>query len=60
MFLGEIFNTDGKVVGGVLGAAVGLTASVVAPVLGITVSMAQEALDSGCKTYEEIREFWKL
>jgi hypothetical protein len=60
MFLGEIFNTAGKVIGAAVGTVVGLSAITIGTALGITTSMAQEALDAGCKTYEEIKNFHRL
>ncbi len=60
MFLGELFDVAGKVVGATVGTVIGLSAAVVAPVLGITISMAQSAIDAGCTTYDEIRDFCDL
>jgi hypothetical protein len=57
--LGDLANGLGKIVGTVTGSVIGLSASVVAGTLGITVDMVKEATDAGCTTYEEIREFFK-
>lgn len=54
--LGDIFGGIGAIVGSVLGVA----AAVVAETLEITETMVEEAKKAGCKTYEEIREFWNL
>lgn len=54
--LGDIFGVAGSIVGSVLAVPV----AIIATTLGITTEMAQKALDSGCKTYEEIRNFHGL
>ena len=57
--LGDLFRPLGEVVGVVFGTVVGLSAAVVAEGLDITTAMAQEAMDAGCETYDEVREFFK-
>ena len=48
------------IVGAVTGPIIGLSVDVIAGTLNISVSMVQEALDAGCKSYEEIKNFHKL
>ena len=59
-FISDIAKGVGMVVGSVVGPIVGLSLDVVAATLGITVAMAKEAVDAGCKTYEEIKDFHNL
>jgi hypothetical protein len=56
----DLAGIAGSVVGAVVGSIVGLSTSVVAGALGVTASAAQEAIDSGCETYEEVRDFLNL
>lgn len=58
-FLGDIAKGVGEVVGTVTGLVVGIPLNVVAETLGLTKVMVKEALDAGCRTYEEIRNFHK-
>lgn len=58
--LEDVAKGVGSVIGTVTGSVLGLSVSVISGALGITQSMAKEALDSGCKTYEEIKDFHKL
>lgn len=57
---GDLLGGAAKIVGIVVGTVIGVAAAVVAETLGITVTMVEEAKKAGCKTYEEIREFWNL
>ena len=57
--LGDMAKGIGKTIGVASGLIVGVPLIVIAETLGITVKMVQEAIDSGCETYEEIKEFWK-
>jgi len=52
-------NDLAKAAGTVVGAVVGLPLAVIAEALGMTAEMVKEAMDSGCKTYEEIRKYHK-
>ena len=56
--LGDMAKGIGKVIGTATGLVVGLPLSVVAETLGFTTKMVKEAMDAGCETYEEIRDFW--
>jgi hypothetical protein len=56
-FLNEIGKAVGAVVGVATGPIIGLSVDLIANTLGMSVSMVKEAIDSGCKTYDEIRDF---
>lgn len=58
-FLGDIAKGVGSVVGTVTGLVVGIPLSIVAETLGMTEKMVKQAKDSGCETYEEIKDFWR-
>jgi predicted transcriptional regulator len=58
-FLKDIVQGVATVAGTVIGVAGGLTVAAVAGVLGITEQMVRQAMDAGCKTVEEIKEFWE-
>lgn len=58
-FLGDMAKGIGKVVGTATGLVVGIPLHVIATTLGLTTAMVKEAMDAGCKTYEEINDFWK-
>ncbi len=58
--LGDLAKGIGSIVGAVVGPIVGISFSVIAGTLGITISMVKEAVDAGCESYEEIRDFHKL
>ena len=51
-----MFNLFGEALGTVLGIAI----APIAIALGITEEMVKAAIKSGCKTVEEIKEFYKL
>lgn len=59
-FLGDIAKGIGSIVGTAVGSIVGIPLNIIALTLNITKEMAQEAIDAGCKTYEEIKEFFDL
>ena len=59
-FLNDVAKGIGTVVGAVVGPVVGVSYSVIATTLGISITMVDEAVKSGCSTYEEIRDFHKL
>jgi len=54
--LGDLF----KAVGAITGSILAIPIAVVAEALEITTDMVEEAKESGCETYDEIRDFWKL
>jgi len=58
--LGDIAKIAGSIVGTVVGPIVGISVSIVANTLGISIAMVNEATRSGCKSYEEIRNFHNL
>ena len=57
-FLDDMAKGIGKVVGTATGLVFGVPIKIIAETLGFTVSMVKEAMDAGCETYEEIRDFW--
>lgn len=57
--LGDMAKGFGKIIGTATGLVIGLPLSVIAETLGFTTEMVKEAMDAGCETYEEIKEFWK-
>ncbi len=59
-FIGDIFRGVGKVVGTIVGPIIGIPVHIVAETLGITKEMAQEAIDAGCESYEEVRDYFNL
>lgn len=59
-FLGDVAKGIGSIVGAVAGPIIGLSFDVIAGTLNITTSMVKEAIDSGCKTYEDIKDFHDL
>jgi len=58
--LGDIIKGVGTVIGVAVGSVVGISSIVIATTLGITLAMVEEALEAGCSTYEEIKEFHNL
>lgn len=54
---GDIIDGVTKVVGAVTGTILGLSAAVVGEALSIPVKFVQEAMDSGCTTYDEVRDW---
>jgi len=58
--LSDIVKGAASVVGVVVGSVLGVSVTVIAATLGITVIMVSEAMDAGCTTYEEIRDFHGL
>lgn len=58
--LGDAIKGVANIAGSIVGSVVGLSATVVASTLGITLEAVNEALDAGCTTYEDIRDFHKL
>lgn len=57
-FLDDMAKGIGKIIGTATGLVIGLPISIIAETLGFTTEMVKEAMDAGCETYEEIKEFW--
>ena len=57
--LGDMAKGIGKVVGTATGVIAGVPVMVIAETLGMTTKMVKEAMDAGCETYEEIKNFHK-
>ena len=57
-FLGDMAKGIGKIVGTATGLVIGIPLKVIAETLGFTTKMVKEAMDAGCETYEEIKDFW--
>jgi hypothetical protein len=55
-----LLNGIVTIAGSIVGSVIGLSATIIAATLNITVDMAQDAVDAGCTTYAEIRNFHKL
>ena len=55
-----LFDDLAEAVGGVIGIGAGIALAPIAIALGITEKMVKEAIDAGCKTVEEIKEYWDL
>ena len=58
-----MFGIVGSVLGGVtsvVGSVFDASLSVIASTLNITENMVREAKDAGCKTLEEIEDYWDL
>ena len=55
-----MFGIIGGIVNGVLGTAETLSVGAIALTLGVTKKVVQTAIDAGCETEEEIREFLDL
>ena len=58
--LGDLAKGIGQVVGTVTGTVLGVPLLVISKTLGITIEMAEEAINAGCETYEEIKDFFDL
>jgi hypothetical protein len=56
--LGDLASGLGKIIGVATGVVIGIPLQVVATTLGFTVEMVKEAMEAGCETYEEIKDFW--
>lgn len=54
---GEIFDGVTTVVGAVTGTVLGLSAAIVSEAVSIPIAIVKEALDSGCTTYDEVRDW---
>ena len=52
-----MFGEIGKMFGEAVGTVVGASAATFAAVLGLPVEAVKQAIQSGCTTYAEIREF---
>lgn len=52
-----IFDDIGDIVGGVIGTVGGIAIAPLAIALGVSKKAIQTAIDAGCKTVEEIKEF---
>ena len=59
-FLGDIARGVGSVIGAVTGTIIGVPVHIIAQGLGITKDMVQEAINEGCTTYEEVKDFFDL
>ncbi len=57
--LGDMAKGIGKIVGTATGLVVGIPLKVISEALGFTTEMVKEAIDAGCETYEEIKDFWE-
>lgn len=55
-----LFDEIGSLFGRVVGTAAGLALAPLAIVLDVTEEMVKEAIDAGCETVEEIKEFCDL
>jgi hypothetical protein len=55
--LGDIFDDVFELPGKIIGGLGGMTADIIAKTLTLPVSLVEAAIEAGCKTEEEIREF---
>lgn len=55
--LGDLLSLTTKIVGGAVGVIGGISYSVLATALGLSLSTIEEAVKAGCKTKEEIEDF---
>ena len=53
-----ILRDIGKLAGAIVGTVVGIPAAVVAETLSIPAAAVKEAMEAGCETYEEIRDYF--
>lgn len=56
-FLKDIAKGAGEIVGTATGLIVGVPVMVISDTLGISVDIVKQAINSGCKTYDEIKDF---
>lgn len=54
-----MFDFIGKAIGSVVGPILAIPVAAIAITLELPKALVKEAIDSGCKTYEEIREYCK-
>lgn len=54
-----MFEFIGKAIGSVVGPILAVPVAAIAIALELPKAIVQEAIDAGCKTYEEIREYCK-
>jgi len=59
-FVEDLAKGIGTVIGTATCLIIGVPMLVIAETLGITVKMVKEAKDSGCETYEEIKDFFDI
>jgi hypothetical protein len=53
-----ILRDIGKLAGEIVGSVVAVPVAVIAETMSIPVAVVKEAMESGCETYEEIREYF--
>lgn len=54
----SILRDIGKMAGEIVGSVIAVPVAVIAETLSIPVAAVKEAMESGCETYEEIREYF--
>lgn len=54
-----LFKDLGRIIKTITDSILAIPIAAVAETLNITEGMVKEAKDAGCKTYEEIREYFK-
>jgi len=57
---GDLLRGAASLVGAIAGPIIGLSIDVIAGTLKITTEMAQEAINAGCESYEDIRRYHDL
>lgn len=52
-----IFNDLAECVGSIVGTVLGIPLGIAASSLGVSEKMIQKAIDAGCETMEEVKDF---
>ena len=55
----DLLGDMARGVGRLVGSVVALPVAVVAESLNLTTEMVEEAINAGCETYEEIRDYFE-
>jgi hypothetical protein len=56
-FLDDLAKGVGNIIGTAVGSIAGISSVIIGTTLGITVDMVDEAINNGCTTYEEIKNY---
>lgn len=55
----DIAGMVGSVVGTIAGPIIGVSYDVIATTLGMSVEMVRKAVEAGCESYEDIKDFYR-
>ena len=56
----NLIKEVGGLIGGAIGVGAGIALAPIAIALGISIEVVKKAIEAGCKTQEEVKEFLEL